>query len=161
MYLVGILTLLFLSAGCSATKQVRQAERTLKGEWILNDIAYSEIGTFEVTLFNDATAACMQGSIWKFVPNNNTGNYTVDSAECTSTGARNFRWTIPVADSAGNYSFLFKPVDEKFKSTNGDKGFRVDFLTLDENSMTWQQTVSLEGKPFKITMKFNKYVPIN
>ena len=54
-------------------------------------------------------------------------------------------------------AFLFKPLDAKKKSTNNNKGYRMSLTHLDDNAMIWTQTVSLEGKPFTITMNFNKY----
>ena len=146
---------LLLIVSCGTSKEVIGAKKTLKGEWTLNAISYDQAGTFEVTLFNDAAANCMEGSTWKFIPNNYSGKYVVNGNECVSTGPRNFLWTIPSADDSGNYSFMFKPVDAKKKSID-NKGFRMNLAYLDQTNMTWTQTVSLEGKPFMITMKFTK-----
>ncbi|MBQ4819457.1 lipocalin family protein [Aquimarina sp. MMG016] len=142
---------------CSpAQKTIISAKKTLKGEWSLDKISYDRSGIFDVTLYNDASAECFTGSTWKFIPNNNTGKYDVNQASCTSTGARNFRFTIPKPDESGEYSFMFKPINEKKKSTNNNKGYRMALKHLDDTTMTWTQTVSLEGKPFVITMDFNK-----
>lgn len=144
-------------ASCSpAKKTIIAAKKTLKGEWSLDKISYDRSGIFEVTLYNDAPAECMTGSMWKFIPNNNTGKYEVNQSSCVSTGVRNFRFTIPEPDANGDYSFLFKPIDEKKRSTNNNKGYRMKLAHLDDTTMTWTQTVSLEGKPFVITMNFNK-----
>jgi len=149
-------TVLLLVSCTASQKTVIAAKKTLKGEWSLDKISYDRSGIFEVTLYNDASAECLTGGIWKFIPNNNTGKYTVNESECASTGARNFRFTIPQPDQSGAYSFLFKPTDEKKKSTNNNKGYRMTLQHLDDVTMTWTQTVSLEGKPFVITMNFNK-----
>ncbi|MDY8136112.1 lipocalin family protein [Aquimarina sp. 2201CG5-10] len=144
-------------ASCGSTqKTIISAKKTLKGEWSLDKISYDRSGIFEVTLYNDASAECFTGSTWKFIPNNNTGKYDVNQNTCTSVGVRNFRFTIPQPDANGEYSFLFKPIDEKKKSTNNNKGYRMALKHLDDATMTWTQTVSLEGKPFVITMNFNK-----
>ena len=152
--IVGVVALLLL-VSCGTPKEVISAKKTLKGEWTLSDISYDQAGTFEVTLFNDAAVNCMEGSTWKFIPNNYSGKYVVNGSECISTGPRNFLWTIPSPDGDGNYSFMFKPVDAKNKSID-NKGFRMTLAYLDQTNMTWIQTVSLEGKPFVITMKFTK-----
>lgn len=152
-----MLLIVTLLVSCSASqKTIIAAKKTLKGEWSLDKISYDRSGVFEVTLYNDASAECLTGGIWKFIPNNNTGKYTVNENQCTSTGARNFRFTIPEPSENGEYSFLFKPIDEKKKSTNNNKGYRMTLKHLDATTMTWTQTVSLEGKPFVITMDFNK-----
>lgn len=152
-----ILLAVVLLASCSASqKTVIAAKKTLKGEWSLSNISYDREGIFDVTLYNDASADCLVGGVWKFIPNNNTGLYTVNDSQCIATGPRNFRFTIPQADQGGIYSFLFKPIDKKKKSTNNNKGYRMTLKHLDDTTMTWTQTVSLEGSPFMITMNFNK-----
>ncbi|KAA1244664.1 lipocalin family protein [Aquimarina sp. RZ0] len=151
-----IITVILLTS-CSATqKTIISAKKTLKGEWSLDKISYDRSGVFDVLLYNDVSAECLTGGIWKFIPNNNTGIYTVNDTQCTSTGARNFRFTIPEPSSNGEYSFLFKPINEKKKSTNNNKGYRMTLQHLDETTMTWTQAVTLEGKPFMIIMNFNK-----
>ncbi|WP_108869147.1 lipocalin family protein [Aquimarina aquimarini] len=152
-----LLLAVVLMASCNTTQQtVIAAKKTLKGEWSLDEITYDRSGIFEVNLYNDAPAECFSGSVWKFIPNNNTGKYVVNQSSCVSTGARNFRFTIPKPESNGDYSFLFKPINEKKKSTNNNAGYRMLLKHLDTTTMTWTMTVSLEGKPFVITMNFNK-----
>lgn len=154
---LSVLAICILLLSCSASqKTISAAKKTLKGTWSLDNITYDRSGIFEVTLFDDASADCMSGSTWTFIPNNNTGYYQVNQASCIATGNRNFRFTIPEPDATGNYSFLFKPIDENKNSTNNNKGYRMTIQQLDESVMTWTQTVSLEGKPFVITMNFNK-----
>ena len=155
-HFVAVLVVVVLTACSATTKTINQAEKTLKGIWSLDNITYSRSGIFEVTLFDDASAECLTGSVWTFIPNNNTGSYGVNQESCIASGDRRFRFTIPEPDAAGNFSFLFKPIDAKKKSTNGNKGYRVALPLLDQNNMTWTQTISLEGEPFVITMNFNK-----
>lgn len=144
-------------ASCNSTQQtIIAAKKTLKGEWSLDNITYNRSGIFEVDLYDDASAECFTGSTWKFIPNNNTGMYNINTDQCTSNGVRNFRFTIPEPDAAGQYSFLFKPIDEKKRSTNNNKGYRMTLVHLDDTTMTWSQSVMLEGEPFVITMNFNK-----
>jgi len=121
----------------------------------LDNVSYTQDGSFNVTLFNDTSAECFEGSTWRFIPNNNTGLYTVNSPNCP-TGDRNFVFTIQEIDqTSGLYDFLLKPTDAKNRSAD-DIGFRLSLTQLNENSMRWQQTVTLEGKPFKINMNFSK-----
>jgi hypothetical protein len=106
-------------------------------------------------LFNDASKDCFEGSTWQFIPNNNTGIYTINNASC-AIGARNFVFTIQEIDSqSGLYDFLLKPTNEKYKSDT-NQGFRLSLTSLSEMEMQWQQTVSVDGKPFTITINFKK-----
>lgn len=138
---------------CGSTKNL--SKRVMKGYWNLNEITYSESGDFNVTLFNDALKTCFESSTWRFIPNNNTGIYTLNETDCDATD-RHFVFTIDAVDKeSGLYDFLLKPTNEKHKSDT-NQGFRVKLAHLSETTMQWQQTVSLEGKPFTIYMNFTK-----
>ncbi len=145
-----------LVISCGTPKTVIQSKKVIKGYWSLDQINYSEAGTFDVTLLNDASKECFIGSTWRFIPNNNTGIYTITDAHCVPTGDRNFNFTIQEIDNnTGLYDFLLKPTDVKHKSEY-NTGFRLQLTQLTETTMRWEQTVSVDGKPFKIYMNFNK-----
>lgn len=140
---------------CGPSKTVVESKKVIKGYWYLDDISYDTAGTFNVSIFNDASAECFEGSTWRFIPNNNTGNYTIDDAEC-STGQRDFIFTIQEIDAdTGLYNFLLKPTNEKGKSET-NTGFRLRLAQLNDTNMRWEQTVNVDGKPFTITMNFSK-----
>lgn len=140
---------------CGTSKTVRTSKKVIKGDWVLNSITYSQTGTFNVQLLSDATAECFQGSSWQFIPNNNTGSYAIDESNC-SQGERNFIFTIQEEDATtGLYDFLLKPTNEKGKSET-NQGFRLNLTGLSDYAMQWQQTLSVDGKPFIITMNFTK-----
>jgi len=140
---------------CGTSKTVRVSKKVIKGEWALNSITYSEAGTYNVTLLNDVSKDCFEGSTWQFIPNNNTGIYTINDTSCDS-GSRNFVFTIQEVDAeTGLYDFLLKPTNSKHKSDT-NLGFRLSLTALNETNMQWRQTVSVDGKPFTITMNFNK-----
>lgn len=155
--LIFILSVALLIVSCGPSKVATEARKTFKGDWILNDVTYpNSQGTFDVTLFNDASAACFKGSSWSFVSNNNTGTYTPAGTNCTA-GERYFVWSIDDQNSAmNNFDFLLKPTDSKWNSTTGNQGFRINLVSLTATSMTWEQTVTLEGSPFVIRMNFTK-----
>lgn len=147
------LTIMFLS--CGSTKMVRQSKKVIKGNWALDNIEYSESGDFNVNLFSDGSKECFEGSTWDFIPNNNTGKYMITNKNCEE-GTRSFVFSIQQVDaSTGLYDFLLKPTNEKHKSAT-NQGFRVELSALSETDMQWQQTVSLDGKPFTIYMNFKK-----
>ena len=148
-----LITISILS--CGSSKTVRDSKKTIKGEWTLNKIDYSALGTYNVTLLNDASKACFEGSTWQFIPNNNTGTYTIDGVNCSS-GMRYFNFTIQEIDEqTGLYNFLLKPTNEKGKSET-NQGFRMKLTALSDTTMQWQQTVTVDGKPFIINMNFKK-----
>ncbi|WP_347374723.1 lipocalin [Aequorivita sp. Q41] len=151
-----ILALIAATAfSCGTPKTVIESRKVIKGYWSLDAITYGAPGKYNVTLFNDASAECFEGSNWRFIPNNNTGNYTIENASCP-TGQRDFVFVIQEIDPAtGLYDFLLKPTNAKGKSET-NVGIRLQLAQLSESSMRWEQTVNLEGKPFKINMNFSK-----
>ena len=149
MALVGI------AFSCGTPKTVIQSKKVMKGYWSLNDISYSEAGTYNVTLLNDTSKDCFEGSTWRFIPNNNTGIYTINSPDCP-TGDRNFIFAIQQIDeSSGLYDFLLKPT-EKLGKPEERVGFRMRLSQLSDTNMQWEQTVTVDGAPFKIMMNFTK-----
>ncbi|WP_452219695.1 lipocalin family protein [Lacinutrix salivirga] len=152
--LILCLTVLCLIS-CGTTKTVRQSKKVIKGDWVIDNITYSESGTYNVQLLDDASKQCFEGSTWSFIPNNNTGMYTINGLDC-STGVRNFVFTIQEIDeSTGLYDFLLKPTNAKNKSET-NVGFRLRLSALSDAQMQWQQTVNVNGKPFTINMNFSK-----
>ena len=153
-----IITIALFTVSCgSTTKVAKEARKTFDGEWTLSSITYpNNPGNFNVTLFNEATASCFQGSTWDFVSNNNRGTYNVSGSGCDAT-TNNFIWSIDEENTpAGEYDFLLKPTDEKYKSTTGNQGFRINLQSVTQYNMIWEQTVSLDGSPFTIRMNFTK-----
>ena len=150
-----LLALTLILTACGTSKTVRVSRKVIKGNWTLNTITYSEAGTYNVTLLDDATKKCFEGSTWQFVPNNNTGMYNINDSNCLA-GERHFVFTIQEVDEkTGLYDFLLKPTNDKHKSET-KKGFRLKLSALSDTMMQWQQTVAVEGKPFTISMNFNK-----
>src|SRR5690554_2815871 len=93
-----ILAVIAASAfACGTPKTVQESKKVIKGYWSLDDISYDTRGTFNVTVFNDTSAECFEGSTWRFIPNNNTGNYSIEDPDCP-TGERNFIFTIQEID---------------------------------------------------------------
>jgi len=141
---------------CGTSKTIRDSKKVIKGTWALSSVTYSDTGTFNITLLNDASKVCFEGSTWQFVPNNNTGIYTINNSNCT-TGERYFVFTIQEVNAeSGYYDFLLKPTDKKHKSET-NQGFRLRLTNLTETHMQWEQNVTVEGRPFIINMNFTKF----
>jgi hypothetical protein len=147
--------MLLVITSCGSSKTVRVSKKVIKGDWTLSSITYNQAGTYNTVLLNDASKACFEGSTWKFVPNNNTGIYTINDESC-STGERYFVFTIQEVDAeTGLYDFLLKPTNEKYKSDT-NQGFRLKLSALSDTDMVWQQTVNVAGSILTINMNFIK-----
>lgn len=153
--IIYLMMVVSLAIACGTPKTVTESKKILKGYWTLDDIRYSESGTYNVKLLSDTSKECFEGSTWRFIPNNYTGIYTINNGNCP-TGDRNFNFAIQEIDpTTGLYDFLLKPTNQKGKSDD-NVGFRLRLAQLNESSMRWEQTVNVDGKPFKINMNFSK-----
>lgn len=152
-----LLSVIALVSACGPSKVAKEARKTFDGDWRLTSVSYpNNPGNFNVTLFNEASASCFENSTWDFVSNNNRGTYTVTGVGCDGD-TNYFIWSIDEENTpAGIFDFLLKPTNDNYKSTTGDQGFRLNLKSLTETTMTWEQTVSLDGSPFTIRMNFTK-----
>jgi hypothetical protein len=143
-----------LLVGCGTQNVQKQTERTVRGNWVIDNVTYASNGQFESTLLQDVSAACFEGSQWYFVANNNRGSYSIETPTC-NTGTRNFVWVIPGFKGIIEGDLLLKPTGDNYKSES-DAGFRLNVNNLTETSMTWSQSVLVNGKTVKVNMNFRK-----
>ena len=155
--LIMIILATILVASCGTGKVVRDARITMNGDWTLNTITYpGNTGNFNVKLFRDTSASCLENSDWTFISNNNTGSYQPSRSQC-SAESRFFTWTVSEMDAAGGvYDLLLKPTDAEGGSNPTNQGFRINLFSLSDEEMIWEHTVNFEGSPFTIRMNFNK-----
>lgn len=146
----------FLSS-CGSGNVVREARKTVNGDWVLTSITYpGSTGEYNVTLFRDTMASCLENSQWNFVSNNNTGSYAPTLAQCDKD-PRFFIWSVEEVDaSTGTYHLMLKPTDADYDSTTGNQGFRINIVALTGNEMIWEHQVNFEGSPFTVRMNFNR-----
>lgn len=152
------LSLFVISCKTNAVKSTtgtRNANKVIKGEWVLSSVTYNQSGKYDVTLLKDTTKECFEGSQWKFIPNNYRGTYNISRRGCAE-GLRHFIFVVQEVDKqTGYYDFLLKPTNQDYKSV-GNQGIRLHLAYLSETEMRWEQTLSVDGKPFVISMNFTK-----
>ena len=145
----------FVLLSCGSSKVVKEYEKTIKGNWSLDNINSTVIGDLDFEIFGNNSRDCLIDSSWEFIPNNNTGSYVLSGSEC-STEKKYFVFTIQEVNStSGFYDFLLKPTNAKGKSES-NTGFRLELKNMTDTSMVWEQTINFEGKPQKLTFNFNK-----
>lgn len=147
--------LLFTS--CAVSKSVRMQQNLLSGSWTLNHISYEDNdGIFTAVFFNDVRDTCFEGSDWFFQNNNNTGRYTITQSSLCRGGDRFFRWSVVDPEQSNTSQLQFKFIDEKLNDISSGFGYRLNIVTLNEQSMTLKSTASVEGEPITIVYEFTK-----
>ncbi|GJQ07646.1 lipocalin family protein [Capnocytophaga cynodegmi] len=153
-------SLLASCAGFSVVSNPKQdktkvTSKIIDGNWTLESVTHNQRGEFEITLLNDTSKECFEGSTWEFTPSNNRGVYNIVKEDC-STGERNFVFVIQrKVESSGYYDFMLKPTNEHYQSEI-NKGITLRLAHLSEKTMIWEQTINADGKTFVISMNFVK-----
>merc|ERR1712000_108698 len=147
---------IFISS-CSVSKSARDQRNLLSGTWNLDNVYYeNNSGNFKSVIFNDVEDICFEDSQWFFRDNNSTGRYTIKQSSLCQGGDRFFRWSV--VEPTANYSsqLQFKFVDENRKDISGGYGYRLNIVSLSEQSMTLNSNVSVDGQPVTIVYEFSK-----
>ena len=140
-----------ISVSCSTAKtaQSNKAEfLKLKGNWEIASVDYDK--NFKVKPFDEgADAQCFVGSEWKLVPNNYTGNYTINGTDSCPSVTQPIKFEI-----TKNNEFKFKKINTDVKAKNVVSGYVLEFEKQDTNSFTLVQNVAFEGKILKVYYNF-------
>lgn len=152
---VFFLCIIFLLAACSTTKTVRTTQKGLKGNWVLSSITTNHGNLVNIKrLFDQASPDCFEGSQWSFVSNNNSGTYTFQNSDCTSS-ANSIKWFME-EDANGQVYFLWKFIPDGLKAKDVKTGYKLKLLLETETSFELAQDASLEGELVTINYHFTK-----
>ena len=120
----------------------------LKGDWQIASVNYEK--GYKIKPFDEgADAQCFVGSEWKLVPNNYTGNYTINGTDSCPSVTQPIKFEI-----TKNNEFKFKKINTDVKAKNVVSGYVLEFEKQDTNSFTLVQNVAFEGKILKVYYNF-------
>lgn len=139
-----ILSLVFLSFGCSKDNKPLTKTELLSRTWRQTDILASLGGGAQSSVFNTVLTPCQQDNLWKF---NSNGTYTVleGATKCPNS-------TSDVV-STGTWAFLENETKLTFTdATNGTQTFTISELTA--ASMKLSGTATYQGTPVSALVIF-------
>ncbi|MEN2434334.1 hypothetical protein AAH994_02840 [Weeksellaceae bacterium A-14] len=150
--LAGILgSALMVSCSTAKTAQSNRAEfMKLKGEWTITSVNYDS--NYKVKPFDEgADAQCFVGSVWKLVPNNYTGSYTINGGgDCPSV-------TQPIKFEVGNGTeFKFKKIAEGTKAKQNISGYSLNLIGQTDTTFSLEQNIPSNGENVRIVYNFTK-----
>lgn len=150
-----IITIAFLVASCGASYQANQLEKSFKGNWTLESISYPEAsGFFDVELFRVANASCFENSVWNFISNNSSGNFTLDGSVCDKS-TNQFTWYIDLNTVENIEPELLLKITTGHKARKVNTGSRIKIKSLSDTEMVWEQNAIFNGKEIKIELTFS------
>lgn len=151
-----ILLLIFSIAfvGCKSksvtnTKLDIKSEVAIKGNWSITSVTYPGSDVIKVTSFDLADSKCFIGSTWKFISNNNKGNFALNSVSCTAYSTP-ITWYI---NKEGN--FVMKILDEA-KAKTVKAGYILKVANQTDTSFQLIDRIDVAGKMTDVVYQFVK-----
>jgi hypothetical protein len=128
----------------------RTSQSGIKGNWQITDVSYPGSDYFKVTSFQIADSKCFIGSTWNFIPNNNKGTISLNSANCPSFSSP-IVWSI---DKEGFFSL--KIVEAGVKSKTITQGYLLRMANQTETSFQLIDVINVGGQNKDIVYQFEK-----
>ena len=150
--LISVVLVLILSCkskSATATKLDMKSEVAIKGNWTISAVTYPGSDVIKVTSFDVADSKCFVGSTWKFISNNNKGNFALNSPKCTAYSTP-ITWFI---NKEGE--FVFKILDED-KAKKITTGYVLRVANQTDSSFQLIDKINVAGKMTDVVYQFNK-----
>jgi len=150
--LISALSLLILSCKSNSATNTKLDNKTqvgMKGTWTITSVTYPSSNVIKVTSFDLADSKCFIGSTWKFISNNNKGNFALNSPNCTAYSTP-ITWFI---NKEGQ--FVMKILDET-KAKKVKDGYVLNVANLTDNSFQLIDHVDVVGKMTDVVYQFNR-----
>ncbi|WP_309613923.1 lipocalin family protein [Flavobacterium sp.] len=150
--LISALSLLILSCkskSATDTKLDSKTQVAMKGNWTVTSVTYPNSNMMKVNSFELADSQCFVGSKWKFVSNNNKGNFSLNSPKCTS-------YSTPITWFVNkDGQFVLKILDES-KARKVKDGYVLKVANLTDNSFQLIDQIDVLGKATDVVYQFSR-----
>ena len=147
--MLSVLILSCKSKSATATKLDTKAQVAMKGNWTITSVTNPSADLVKVTSFDLADSKCFIGSKWKFVSNNNKGNFAINSANCTAYSTP-ITWFV---NKEGQ--FILKILDES-KSRRVKEGYVLRVANQTDNSFQLIDKIDVFGKATDVVYQFTR-----
>jgi hypothetical protein len=150
--LLSVFSVLILSCksnSATATKLDKKSEVAIKGNWTISSVDYPGSEVIKVTSFDLADSKCFVGSTWKFISNNNKGNFSLNNSKCMAYNTP-ITWFI---NSEGE--FVLKILDES-KAKKVKEGYVLRVANQTDNSFQLIDKINVAGKMTDVVYQFNR-----
>lgn len=130
------------------TKLDNKTEVALKGNWTLTKVEYPGSNVIRVQSFHLADAQCLEGSQWRFVSNNNTGEFALSKSGCPEFSSK-ITWLV---NREGN--FVMKILDAGSRARQVKDGYVLRVANITESSFQLVDRMNVGGQMTNITYQF-------
>ncbi|MEO5776094.1 MAG: lipocalin family protein [Flavobacterium sp.] len=137
------------SKSATDTKLDSKTQVAMKGNWTVTSVTYPNSSVFKVNSFELADSQCFVGSKWKFVSNNNKGNFSLNSPKCTA-------YSTPITWFVNkDGQFVMKVLDES-KARKVKDGYVLKVANITDNSFQLVDQIDVAGKATDVVYQFNR-----
>lgn len=149
-----LLMLIITLVGCKSksvtnTKLDNKTEDLIKGTYTITAVTYPGSDFIKMNSFDVADSKCFVGSKWKFISNNNKGDFALENASCASF-ASPIKWYV---NKEGN--FVMKILNET-KSKKVTEGYILKVSNITENTFQLMDKVNVGGKLVDVIYEFQR-----
>ncbi|QBZ99137.1 lipocalin family protein [Flavobacterium sangjuense] len=150
--LISVLSVLILSCKSKSATETKLDSKTqvaMKGNWTITSVTYPNSSMIKVNSFELADSQCFVGSKWKFVSNNNKGNFSLNSPKCTS-------YSTPITWFVNkDGQFILKILDES-KARKVKDGYVLKVANITDNSFQLIDQIDVVGTATAVVYQFNR-----
>lgn len=153
--LILLIALVVLSVSCKSTsatntKVDRKSQVAIKGNWVITSVSYPGSEYIKVNSFMIADSKCFEGSTWKFISNNDSGNMSLSKADCPSFSSP-FKWFV---NKDGQFVLKVLNAGEKAKKIR--EGYVLKLASQTEESFQLVDRIDVGGKATDVVYQFQK-----
>ena len=138
------------SASVTNTKVDHSSDRAIKGNWTITSVSYPGSEYIKVNSFQLADSKCFEGSTWKFVSNNDSGEMTITKANCPSFNSP-IKWFV---NKEGEFVLKILNAGEKAKRVRD--GYVLKLAAQTEQSFQLVDKIDVGGKLTDVVYQFQK-----
>jgi len=156
IYCIGICSLAVLMTSCSGSKELRQMNRKIVGNWVLQTVVTDGTsGKPKDKIFNEADFSCFIGSEWKFNRDGKGSYMLVDKQKDCPQITRTISWTFTETPNTPE-TITVKRFDANNNVMGDGPGFILVVNQLDNTTMKLKADVMIEGHTAGIIYNFVK-----
>ena len=138
------------STSATNTKVDSKSHTAIKGNWTITSVSYPGSEYIKVNSFNLADSKCFEGSTWKFVSNNDTGNMTLNAAGCPGFSSP-IKWFV---NKEGQFVLKVLNAGEKAKKVRD--GYVLSVANQTTESFQLVDKIDVGGKITDVVYQFQK-----
>jgi hypothetical protein len=156
LFLLLLLGIAFIIAASSCSSSHKVQGKNINGNWTLRSVnveGATVTPNTKITLFDDVSYNCFQGSAWN-LPANGNGSYSIAQGTDCSAGDRSIVWSI---SKVNDVDYLqFKRVAGGVKAKTVDVGYKMEVNTVTDSTMTLRAPLDVNGRTGYLVYRFAK-----